>query len=236
MRELDDVRAFNPLHMWQPVLPTYAQDYTDITMSSRFDSSHGVNGSIWKEDALIYDTGFIPLEVADPARDISYVVLMFGGVQDLRVHDIKVEYETGGESDMTSIFLDAPPDLVYQIGQTGNTINWNCSDDHPRRYWISKNRIPYWSLNNIIEEGVWDGSPILLSVDDLPLGNSTFLLIVQDWGGFFAWDMVTVMVIEHPVISFIKSNALVLGFAVFATAACIIFFWTGKRGKPPASH
>lgn len=238
MYELDNVRAFNPYHVWGsgPELFTYAHDYTNITLSARFDSSQGVNGSLWKDGSLTHDKRFVRPEVIDNSRDISHVVLMFGGAQDFRVHDIRVDYETGGESDMTPISIDSPPDFLYQIGQTGNTITWNCSDDNPRRYWITKNRYPYLSLDNIIEEGIWNGSPIILSVDDLLLGNSTFLLIVQDWGGFFAWDMVTVMVIEHPVISFIKSNVLILGSALFVTVACIILYWTDKRGKPPVSH
>jgi len=228
---LDDVRAFNPLHVWGsgPELFTYATDYTNITLSARYDSSQGVNGTIWKDDSLIHDRRFVRPEVTDNSRDISHVVLMFGGAQDFRVHDIRVEYETGGESDMTPIPLDSPPDVFYQIGQTGNVITWNCSDDHPRRYWITKNRVPYWSFDDIIEYGVWNGSSITLSVDDLPLGNRTFHLIVQDWGGFFALDMVTVMVIEHPVIKFIRTNALLLGTAVFVPVACIVIYLVDRR-------
>ena len=56
-------------------------------------------------------------------------------------------------------------------------------------------------------------------------------MILQDKAGFIVWDRVTVMVIEHPVISFIKSNALIIGSASFVAIACIVLYWMGERSK-----
>lgn len=220
-------------------------EYVNITWSTWFVPSHGLNGSIPAYDPMPARNGtIIPAEEVETARNIRYLVLMFGGhcefqynpLPPFRVHDIYLEYEVGGDIDTTPPSLTSVTDIVYIIGQTGNTIVWNCTDDYPYRYWVVDYEHSYTWPDTNRKKGLWNGSSITISVDGLEVGNRTFHLILQDKAGFMVWDFVTVMVIEHPLVSFIKSNALVLGGALFVAVACIILYWTGKRGKTPSSH
>lgn len=219
-------------------------EYVNMTWSSWFDPLSGLNGSIPAYGPLQALNGtIIPASEAETARDISHLVLIFGahsGSQytfpPFRVHDIYLEYEVGGDIDTTPPSLTPVSDIVYILGQTGNTIQWNCSDDYPYRYWVVYDERSLIGTVTHRIESLWNGSSITFSVDGLEVGNQSFFLILQDKAGFLVWDAVNVMVIEHPFISFIRSNALVLGIAVFATAVCIIFYWISKSGKPSTSH
>jgi hypothetical protein len=216
-------------------------EFINMTWSSWFAPSHGVNVSLpaYGPRSAINHT-IVPIEEAETARDIKYVVLMFGGFYSyqyyppppFRVHDIYLEYEVGGTIDTTPPDLSSPPDIVYQVGQTGNSIEWNCSDDYPYRYWVLDYEHWYDFPGTIRIKGFWNGSLYSVSVDGLEVGNRTFLLVLQDKAGFIVWDEVTVMVIEHPFISFLKSNALIIGSASFIAIACIVLYWMSERPKP----
>jgi hypothetical protein len=222
--------------------------FVNTTWSSWFASSDGLNATLPASDSWpAINRTMVPIEETETARDIKYVVLSFGGyytyqyypLPPFRVHDIYLEYEVGGIIDTTLPDLSSPPDIMYEVGQTGNTIQWNCSDDNPYRYWILDSEIPTlyfvdWATNK--KEGLWNGSPYTQSVDGLEVGNRSFLLILQDKAGFMVWDEVIVMVTENPIVSFVRSNALVLGGVLFATAACIILYWISKKGKLSTSR
>jgi hypothetical protein len=213
-------------------------EFVDATWSSFFDPSYGLIGSISPLESLPrVNITFTPLEEVETARDIRYLVLMFGGyyawqyqpLPPFRVHDIFLEYEVGGDIDTAPPAISSPADIEYQIGQTGNTIQWSCSDDHPYRYWVLEYE-RWWDYPGVIEKmGLWNGSPYTISVDGLEVGNRTFLLILQDKAGFMVWDAVTVMVIEHPLmkafnsfISFISANWLTILILSMVGVLCII--------------
>ena len=220
-------------------------EFVNMTWSSWFNPSYGLNGSIPAYGPMPARNGtIISAKEAETARDIRHLVLIFGGyykfqynpLPPFRVDDIYLKYEIGGGIDTTPPSLTPASDTVYIVGQTGNTIEWTCSDDYPYRYWVIDYEYSYSFPGTNRNESLWNGSSITFSVDGLEVGNQSFFLILQDKAGFLVWDAVNVMVIEHPFISFIRSNALVLGIAVFATAVCIIFYWISKSGKPSTSH
>lgn len=211
-------------------------DFVNMTWSSWVDPSHGLNGSIPSYvPTPAWNGTIIPIEDVEAARGIRYLVLMFGGYyryeppSPFRVHDIFLEYELGGDIDTTPPLLTPQLDITYVVGQTGNTIEWRCTDDYPYRYWLLDYEFYYWSPSTNRIEDLWNGSDYTVCVDGLDVGRRTFLLVLQDKAGFMVWDEVTVVVIEHPFISFLRSNALVIGTASILTLACFIFCWLDRR-------
>lgn len=217
-------------------------EFVNATWSSWFDPMHGLNVSTPQYDAaletrLAWNGTIIKKEEAETARGIKYVVIAFGGyykyqyhpLPPFRVHDIYLEYELGDIIDTSPPLLTPQRDMVYVVEQTGNTIEWRCDDDNPYRYWLLDYEYSYNFDGTNRHEGLWNGTPYTVSVDGLPVGNRTFLLILQDRAGFIIWDRVTVMVIEHPFISFLKMNAIVIGLASFVSLVCIICYWDDRR-------
>ena len=163
---------------------------------------------------------------------MKYVVLMFGGpylrdalLSPIRIHDIYLEYEVGGLVDSTSPVLEPAPDIEYIFGQTGNKIVWNCSDAHPDRFWMLG--LQLWALSthtnpDFRTEGLWNGSSFIVPVDGLVVGTHEYELWITDKGGFMVWDFVWVIVIEHPIISFIRLNPVIIGIAALVV---IVFFY-----------
>lgn len=217
-------------------------EFVDATWSSWFDPMHGLIASTPQyessiETRLAWNGTLILKEEAEIARSIKYVVIAFGGyykyqyhpLPPFRVNDIYLEYELGGVIDSSPPLLTPQLDMVYVVGQTGNKIEWRCTDDYPYRYWLLDYKYSYSFDGTNRKEGLWNGTDYTVSVDGLPIGNRTFLLILQDKAGFIVWDRVTVMVIEHPFISFLKSNALVFGTASFVALVCIICYWDDRK-------
>lgn len=212
------------------------------TWVSWFDPAHGLNVSTPQVESSIetrpaWNGTIINIEEVETARAIKHVAIIFGAYYKYEylppipvlVHDIYLEYELGGLIDTTPPLLTPQLDMVYVVGETGNSIEWRCSDENPYRYWLLDYKYSYHFDETNRKEGLWNGSPYIVSVDGLPVGNRTFLLLLQDKAGFIVWDRVTVMVIEHPFISFLKSNALILGSASFVAIVGVICYWNDRR-------
>lgn len=216
-------------------------EFVNGTWSAWFSPMHGLNASTpqWEssiETRTAWNGTLIQIEETETARDIKYVIIVFGGYKpqynlplSVRVHDIYLEYELGDIIDTSPPLLTPQLDMVYVYGQTGNTIEWRCTDDYPYRYWLLDYKYSYNFDGTNRKEGLWNGTDYTVSVDSLSIGNRTFLLILQDKAGFMVWDKVTVMVIEHPFVSFLTSNALVLGSASFVALVGIICYWDDRR-------
>jgi parallel beta-helix repeat protein len=84
--------------------------------------------------------------------------------------------------------IDSPPDLMYVVDTTGNSIVWSPSDEYPDYYVISSNETE-------IKQGNWGGSRITLNVDGLDVGTHSFTLTVYDGSGQSASDSVNVTVL-----------------------------------------
>lgn len=85
--------------------------------------------------------------------------------------------------------IDHPEDITYLVGTTGHSITWHPTDTTPTSYQILVN-------GTIAEEGLWNGSSITISVDELNPGTYNYTLVVQDASGNTASDSVIVMVTE----------------------------------------
>ena len=90
--------------------------------------------------------------------------------------------------DENAPLIDSPPDIEYEYLATGNRITWIPSDSNPNNYTISRNGI-------IVGSGGWNGSSISVLVDWLIPGTYEYRLIVTNVGGYFASDIVMVVVI-----------------------------------------
>ena len=213
-------------------------EFVNATWSSRFDPSRGLIGSIPPLESLpTANVTFVPIEEVETAHDIRYLVLMFGmyypwrnqPLIPVRIHDIFLEYETSGVIDTTPPLLTPQLDVLYVVGQTGNVINWRCTDDNPYRYWLFDFEYPWFSLGHNMKEGLWTGSPYTISVDGLEVGNRTFLLILQDKAGFMVWDMVTVIVVEHPFVAFIITNPIIIVIITIIVLGCIFILMEQRK-------
>jgi hypothetical protein len=137
-----------------------------------------------------------------------------------------LEYETGGTIDTTPPLLTPRIDQTYIVGKTGNSINWRCTDDHPYRYKLFEK---YDDL--LLEEGLWNGSSISISIDGLEVGNYGYTLFLQDKAGFIVGDFVKVQVIEDPLmtafiafIAFINANWMTIIILSMVVALSILLF------------
>ncbi|MFW9965414.1 MAG: hypothetical protein ACFFCX_17710, partial [Candidatus Sifarchaeia archaeon] len=91
--------------------------------------------------------------------------------------------------DGTLPIIDSPADIVYNQGDTGNSITWNPSDLHPMSYEIFRDGVS-------IQSGMWNSSSesIVVVVDGLTLGVHNYTLVVIDIGTNSALDQVDVIV------------------------------------------
>ncbi|MHA1934214.1 MAG: hypothetical protein ACW97A_02935 [Candidatus Thorarchaeota archaeon] len=101
------------------------------------------------------------------------------------------DYVLATAIDSTLPLIDSPTDIEYTEGETGNSITWNPTDDHPETYEVFQNG------TSILSED-WLGTAVAVEVDELDVGQHNFSIIVMDVGGNSASDTVIVTVNEVP--------------------------------------
>lgn len=208
--------------------------FINSTWSASYISDHGINGTLPVSGLMESQTGLIVINnVVETMRAIKYLGILIGRyevssflesiIPPFRIHDISLEYETGGTIDTTPPLLTPRIDQTYIVGKTGNSINWRCTDDHPYRYKLFEK---YDDL--LLEEGLWNGSSISISIDGLEVGNYGYTLFLQDKAGFIVGDFVKVQVIEDPLmtafIAFINANWMTIIILSMVVALSILLF------------
>ncbi|MHA2023376.1 MAG: right-handed parallel beta-helix repeat-containing protein [Candidatus Thorarchaeota archaeon] len=96
------------------------------------------------------------------------------------------------KADIVLPVIDAPIDIEYELGTTGQYITWSPTDDHPDMYQIMRNGV-------VIDAGVWDGTDITHDVSGLVGGVYNYSLKVNDTCANFAFDDVLVTVPDTVV-------------------------------------
>ncbi|MFW9813318.1 MAG: hypothetical protein ACFFF9_12730, partial [Candidatus Thorarchaeota archaeon] len=108
-------------------------------------------------------------------------------------------FDVGGSSasDTVMVFvqdgtpptIDSPDDIVYNQGETGNSITWSPNDLHPASYEVYRDSV-------LIRTRAWNSSSesISISVDGLTQGEYNYTISVSDIGGNSITDQVTVTV------------------------------------------
>ncbi len=85
--------------------------------------------------------------------------------------------------------IDGPDDIEYYFTETGNSLQWNASDDFLNMYEIYRD-------GDSIRNGTFDPENpfVSINVDDLPIGVHNYTLKVNDTSGNTAYDTVFVTV------------------------------------------
>jgi parallel beta-helix repeat protein len=97
-------------------------------------------------------------------------------------------------TDSTVPSIDAPADIAYALGSTGNAIMWHASDVFPCYYEILRNGSFYtWGWWNMSSEA------IAVNVDGLSSGDYEFKITVSDIAGNNGTDYVLVTVAPDTV-------------------------------------
>ncbi len=86
--------------------------------------------------------------------------------------------------------IDAPADIEYVVGSTGNTLTWNPSDTNPLSYELYRN-------STLIDSDNWSSESLSFNVDGLDVGYYNYTLIVYDTSGNLSWNTVFVTVIAR---------------------------------------
>jgi hypothetical protein len=84
--------------------------------------------------------------------------------------------------------ISNPDDLSYEIGTSGNQIEWTVGDVNPGTYNVTLDGTLY-------TEGTWTNGTTTLDIDDLAIGAYEFIIYVYDISGNMVSDMVLLTVI-----------------------------------------
>lgn len=92
--------------------------------------------------------------------------------------------------------IDGIPNIFYELGSTGNIVTWDPTDLSPESYKI-------YLDGSMIATASWDGSPINLNIDGLPVGTYEYEIVVTDSSENVASDtlLVTVSDTTNPELS-----------------------------------
>ena len=91
--------------------------------------------------------------------------------------------------DLTQPSINHPNDIEYECGTTGHTITWNPSDAFPVSYEVYRDDV-------FQKSDSWNGSSIIVNVDDLPVGVYYYTLFVFDIGLNSISDTVMITVVD----------------------------------------
>ncbi|MDH5402758.1 MAG: hypothetical protein OEY49_09730, partial [Candidatus Heimdallarchaeota archaeon] len=93
------------------------------------------------------------------------------------------------------IINDAPTDIFYIYGDTGNQLSWTISDTDADKYKIYQDDV-------IVQSGTWSNAvPITRNIDGLFYGTYNFTLYINDTSSNIVTDIVWVTVSDVPVFS-----------------------------------
>jgi parallel beta-helix repeat protein len=106
--------------------------------------------------------------------------------------------------------MNNPSDMEYEFGTTGHNISWHPRDENPQSFEVYQN-------GSLIRSGTWNGSNIIIYVDNLEVGVYNFTLVVYDRAGNFARDMVIVKVIPRII------DPLLLATSVLVFVLMVVF-------------
>ncbi|MFX1603047.1 MAG: hypothetical protein ACFFCK_06130 [Promethearchaeota archaeon] len=123
-------------------------------------------------------------------------------------------------TDTTAPTLGHPADINYFVGQTGNSITWSPSDDHPSSYQVLLD-------NTVLTSGDWNSTTedIIVSVDGHEVGEYNYTIVVADVAGNMASDEVIVTV-EAPDLF---GNLPLIAVFVFAGVVVLVVAMVVRR-------
>ena len=117
-----------------------------------------------------------------------------------------------------------PENIEYVLGTTGQNINWSVESEKPMNY------IVYMNGTRLISSD-WNGSDIVVNVDNLGLGSYNYTIVVHDITFFNITDTVYVFVVEEAPPPPNWNYSLILGLVGIALVA--VFLFIVYRRKEP---
>ena len=144
---------------------------------------NGSHGNWWS-DYTGSDTDF------DGIGDTEEYMILGSAVSDRFPLMLPFGFDTDPPS------IDYPDSFSFEMGTTGHNITWIPSDVHPAGYSILINM-------SLINTTRWNGSNIVINVDNLSLGIHNVTVVVYDLAGNWVTDSVWVTVVDTtpPIIS-----------------------------------
>ncbi|MHA1907048.1 MAG: hypothetical protein ACW98Y_07125 [Candidatus Thorarchaeota archaeon] len=85
--------------------------------------------------------------------------------------------------------IDSPDDLEISMGDPGAHITWTPEDDSPDRYEVTNDSV-------LFDSDAWDGSPITVSLETIPMGVHDITITVWDVDDRSVSDTVVVTVVD----------------------------------------
>ncbi|MFW9965266.1 MAG: hypothetical protein ACFFCX_16960, partial [Candidatus Sifarchaeia archaeon] len=122
----------------------------------------------------------------------NYTIIVFDVEDNYAFDTVMVTVHDG-----TSPVVDSPFDVFFDEGDTGHQISWTPTDAHPASYEIFRDAVS-------VKSGFWNttSETVSISLDGLPYGAYTFVIIITDIGNNTDSDTVLVQVSDgaSPVI------------------------------------
>ncbi len=185
-----DLEADNNIYVWSffgCVVIEFHDFYYDYGASAgTFEVILFSNGDIIFQYQDIYTDDGVTVGL-NYGLDLEYSTSYTDGLEGLSNLALKFTYEVDDE---TSPTISSPPDVVYVLDETGNTISWTASGKNSSVYFITRDGVE-------ISSGDWEnGVPITIDIDDLALGTYVYKITVIDSEGNYSTDVVKVTVIN----------------------------------------
>ncbi|MHA2105814.1 MAG: right-handed parallel beta-helix repeat-containing protein, partial [Candidatus Hodarchaeales archaeon] len=183
------------------VLPA-APDTTSPTISSPTDfgfeegsigysiewigsDAHPWWGSVWRNNTLIYDQSWTPLnekiEILLDGLNVgsyNFTCSLFDEAGNSITDTVWITV-TVAVPDIEAPIITPPGPVTYEEGSTGHILTWNCSDAHPYAYQITINALEFPDH----EYNPWHGENISISIDGLDVGLWILNLTLWDLSG-----------------------------------------------------
>ncbi len=195
----------------QPPAPTYPPPSTPVLADPGSSVVDGVFTVTWTTS--VSENGPIDYYVLQMSESPSFTHIssewsdvgtsisvgeIFDGTYYFRVRAVDVLGAHSFWSDIEDIIvlkdqipptIDSPPDITYEAGDIGHSIEWNPGDGDSSSYEI------YFD-GELIEASGWSGSSVYTSIEGLSPGDYSITLIVRDIYDNYVSD--TVFVIVEP--------------------------------------
>ncbi|MFW9803207.1 MAG: DUF4350 domain-containing protein [Candidatus Thorarchaeota archaeon] len=193
-----------PIHVWNPGAGIFnnPNPYGAGNISSNIDYSFGLEC----QNLTVFDnaTALAGLDSTTSTTNASIVlgaggrVIVNGMLLSMYMNDTDdstypdaVEIWENEIAFLMKPSIDAPADVEYIEGTTGNLIAWHPDSLIPFKYEVEMDGVP---------DGTepWDGGPVSYGIDGLANGTYVFTITIFDRAGYTAVDEVTVTVLEIP--------------------------------------
>jgi len=125
----------------------------------------------------------------------------------------------------TDLLMSSPDNIEYTLGATGNNITWSPESSYPMNY------VVYMNGTRMISSD-WNGSDIVVNVDNLNLGSYNYTIVVHDTSFFNITDTVYVFVVEEAPLLPNLSYSLILGIIGLSLIAIFLFIVCGRKEGP----